>query len=200
MAELIRDSRIQARLIALSSSEQSVCARQQERFPGARLALVPILAEFERKSAVLRPLWFETTYEKPGPTAMGNINRYRLANRDLNQVTWEERVLAGDPRCNVSQTVPVFEFARYAQMLGLTAIRVDKPEEVGAAWDKALEADRPVVLEAIADPEVPTLPPHITFEQAKKFTGSMIKGEPHLGHTLKETFREAIENFLPHKK
>jgi pyruvate dehydrogenase (quinone) len=123
-----------------------------------------------------------------------------LANRDLNQVTWEQRVMAGDPKYLCSQTVPQFQFAQYAEMLGLTGIRVEKPEEIGPAWEQALAAARPVVLEAITDPEVPTLPPHITFEEAKKFTESMIKGDPHLGHMINQTLKEAVEIFLPHKK
>src|SRR6184192_1663226 len=123
-----------------------------------------------------------------------------LANRDLNQVTWEQRVMAGDPKYECSQNVPSFVFARYAEMLGLTGIRVDKPEQIAPAWEQALSATRPVILEAITDPEVPTLPPHITFEQAKKFTESMIKGEPRLGHMIKQTFKDAIDGILPHKK
>ncbi len=123
-----------------------------------------------------------------------------LANRDLNQVTWEQRVMAGDPKYIVSQTVPDFAFSRYAEMLGLTGIRVDKTEEIGPAWEQALAAKRPVVYEAMTDPEVPTLPPHITFEEAKKFTESMAKGDPHLGHIIKQTFKDAIESVLPHKK
>jgi pyruvate dehydrogenase (quinone) len=122
-----------------------------------------------------------------------------LANRDLNQVTWEQRVMAGDPKYEVSQTVPTFEFARYAEMLGLTGIRIDKPEQIAPAWEQALSASRPVVLEAITDPEVPTLPPHITFDEAKKFMESMAKGEPRLGHMIKQTFKEAVASFLPHK-
>jgi pyruvate dehydrogenase (quinone) len=122
-----------------------------------------------------------------------------LANRDLNQVTWEQRVMAGDPKYQTSQDVPKFEFARYAQSLGLTGIRVDDPKQIGPAWDEALAANRPVVYEAITDPEVPTLPPHITFEEAKKFTESMIKGDPHLGHIIKQTFKEAVESILPHR-
>jgi pyruvate dehydrogenase (quinone) len=123
-----------------------------------------------------------------------------LANRDLNQVTWEQRVMAGDPKYECSQTVPSFEFARYAEMLGLIGIRVDKPEQIAPAWEQALNSPRPVIIEAITDPEVPTLPPHITFEEAKKFTESMIKGDPRLGHIIKQTFMEAVESFLPHKK
>src|ERR1051325_4047786 len=123
-----------------------------------------------------------------------------LANRDLNQVTWEQRVMAGDPKYECSQNVPPFEFARYAEMLGLTGIRVDKPEQIGSAWEQALSATRPVILEAITDPEVPTLPPHITFEEAKKFIESMSEGDPHLGHMIKQTFKEAVQGILPHKK
>jgi len=122
-----------------------------------------------------------------------------LANRDLNQVTWEQRVMAGDPKYECSQNVPKFEFARYAELVGLTGIRVDKTEEIGPAWEQALRAKRPVVFEAITDPEVPTLPPHITFEEAKKFTESMMKGEPHLGHIIGQTFKDAAESVLLHK-
>jgi pyruvate dehydrogenase (quinone) len=123
-----------------------------------------------------------------------------LANRDLNQVTWEQRVMAGDPKYVCSQTVPKFEFASYAELIGLRGIRVEKPEEIAPAWDKALSSDRPVVYEAITDPEVPTLPPHITFEEAKKFTESMLKGDPEWRGMVRGAFRDAIESFIPHKE
>ena len=120
-----------------------------------------------------------------------------LANRDLNQVTWEQRVMAGDPKYQCSQVVPKFNFARYAELLGLRGIKVEKPERIGPAWDEALSSDRPVVYEAVTDPEVPTLPPHITFEEAKHFMSSMVKGDPHLGHMIKQTFKDAVEAILP---
>ena len=123
-----------------------------------------------------------------------------LANRDLNQVTWEQRVMAGDPKYQCSQVVPKFNFARYAELLGLRGIKVEKPERIGPAWDEALSSDRPVVYEAVTDPEVPTLPPHITFEEAKNFMSSMVKGDPHLGHVIKQTFKDAVEGVLPHKE
>ena len=85
-----------------------------------------------------------------------------LNNGDLNQVTWEQRVLVGDPKLEASQVVPDFPYARYAELLGFKGIRVDAPEQVGAAWDEALAARVPVVVEAVTDPEVPPLPPHIT--------------------------------------
>lgn len=121
-----------------------------------------------------------------------------LANRDLNQVTWEQRVMAGDPKYVVSQTVPEFGFAAYAQSLGLAGIRVDKPEDVGPAWDRALAERRPVVYEAITDPEVPPLPPHITFEQAVNFAKSLAR-DPERGGMLRGAIKEVISTVLPHK-
>ena len=123
-----------------------------------------------------------------------------LANRDLNQVTWEQRIMAGDPKYEASQDVPKFAFASYAEMLGLRGIKVEKPEDVGPAWDRALASDRPVVYEALTDPEVPTLPPHITFKEAKNFVASMLKGDPDAPGMIRGAFKDAIESFIPHKE
>jgi len=68
-------------------------------------------------------------------------------NEDLNQVTWEMRAMSGDPKYEASQDLPDFPFARYAELLGLRGIRVNKPKDIGPAWDEALSANRPVVLE-----------------------------------------------------
>jgi pyruvate dehydrogenase (quinone) len=92
-----------------------------------------------------------------------------LHNNDLNMVTWEQRAFAGDPRFEASQTLVDFPFARYAELIGLEGIRVDRADAVGDAWDRALQAERPVVIDAITDPNVPPLPPHISLEQAKAF-------------------------------
>jgi pyruvate dehydrogenase (quinone) len=120
-----------------------------------------------------------------------------LNNRDLNQVTWEQRAMSGDPKFEGSQSLPDFPYASYGEMLGLRGIRVDDPDDVGGAWDQALAADRPVVLEAVTDPEVPPLPPHITIEQAKALTSALRKGDPHAGRILKQSFKQKIEEFVP---
>src|SRR5215217_4828969 len=96
-----------------------------------------------------------------------------LNNHDLNQVTWEQRVLSGDPKLDASQELPDFPYAAYAQLIGLKGIRIDAPEQVGPAWDEALASGVPVVLEAITDPEVPPLPPHIRFEQARQLAHAL---------------------------
>ena len=121
-----------------------------------------------------------------------------LANQDLNQVTWEQRALSGDPKFNVSQHVPEFSFARYADLVGLIGIRVERSEDVGKAWDEALAATRPVVLDVQVDPEVPTLPPHITLAQARNFMSSVLS-DPNAPSMLKGSIKEALESILPHK-
>ncbi len=119
-----------------------------------------------------------------------------LHNNDLNQVTWEQRVMSGDPKLEASQVLPNFGFARYAEVLGLKGVRVDDPQDVGPAWDEALaHTAGPVVLEAITDPEVPPLPPHINFEQAKKLTNAL-PSDPHAARIIKESIKGKLEEFV----
>ncbi len=122
-----------------------------------------------------------------------------LNNRDLNQVTWEQRAMAGDPKFEAAQELPDFPYAAYAELIGLRGIRVETPDEIGPAWDAALAADRPVVIEALTDPEVPSLPPHITFDQARSLTSALLKRDPESRNIIRRSFREKIEEFLPHR-
>ena len=123
-----------------------------------------------------------------------------LANRDLNQVTWEQRVMAGDPKFDASQRVPDFPFARYAEMLGLDGIRVDHPDQIAHAWDKALSADRPTIIDALTDPEVPNLPPHISVKQAQHFMSAILEGDSGGASMIRGSFKEALQSMLPHRK
>jgi pyruvate dehydrogenase (quinone) len=120
-----------------------------------------------------------------------------LHNNDLNQVTWEQRAMEGDPRFDASQGIPDFPYARYAELVGFKGIRVDDPDDVGPAWDEALSSDRPVVFEAITDPEVPPLPPHITVEQAVHFLQAVRGGDSGRREMIVESFTQKIEEFLP---
>jgi pyruvate dehydrogenase (quinone) len=119
-----------------------------------------------------------------------------LNNRDLNQVTWEQRAMEGNPKFEGSQDLPDFPYARYAEMLGLKGIRVDEPERVGPAWDEALAADRPTVIEAVTDPEVPPLPPHITLDQARALSSALLGGDPNAGRIVRQTFRQKVGEFF----
>lgn len=110
-----------------------------------------------------------------------------LNNGDLNQVTWEQRVMEGDPKFEASQDIPNVAYDDYADDLGLTGLRMERPGEIGPVWEKAFDAARPVVINAYTDPEVPPLPPHISFEQARKFLSSLVKGEPEAMRNIEQS-------------
>jgi pyruvate dehydrogenase (quinone) len=120
-----------------------------------------------------------------------------LNNRDLNQVTWEQRALEGDPKFEASQDIPDFPYARYAELVGLKGVRVESPDEIADAWDEVLGADRPALLEAVTDPEVPPLPPHITFEQARHFVLSVARGDSGRRAMIEQSFKAKLMEYLP---
>jgi pyruvate dehydrogenase (quinone) len=120
-----------------------------------------------------------------------------LDNQDLNQVTWEQRVMEGNPRFVATQQIPDVPYHRFAELIGLEGIYVDRPEDLGEAWDRALAATRPVVFNVRTDPEVPPLPSHISFEQARKFSEMLVKGDPEEGSLIKGTVRQVLSHLLP---
>jgi pyruvate dehydrogenase (quinone) len=123
-----------------------------------------------------------------------------LNNRDLAYVTWEERIQAGDPKWEASQDLPDVPYAEFAKLIGLEGRRVDNPDDVGPAWDQALAADRPFILDMVTDPNVPPLPPHITLKQARGFIGAMLAGEPDAGGVLADTARQMIGSLWPTRR
>jgi len=115
-----------------------------------------------------------------------------LNNRDLNMVTWELRAQSGEPKFEGSQEIPDFPFAAYAESLGLLGLRVDRPEDVARTWETALRADRPVLVEAVVDPDFPMMPPHVTLKEAKAYARSVMKGDPDAKHMIGETIKTAV--------
>ncbi|GLU32072.1 thiamine pyrophosphate-requiring protein [Trinickia caryophylli] len=123
-----------------------------------------------------------------------------LNNEDLNQVTWEQRVMEGDPKFNSSQELPNVPFHRFAELIGLKGMYVDDAEQLGAAWDEALAAREPVVLEVRSDPEVPPLPPHVTLDQARHFMRTLMQGDPREGSVIVNTAKQVMASVLPGRK
>jgi pyruvate dehydrogenase (quinone) len=117
-------------------------------------------------------------------------------NEDLNQVTWEQRVMEGDPKFAASQTIPDMPYHKFAELIGLRGIFVTHPEDLGGAWEAALEAGCPVILEVKTDPDVPPLPPHITFEQMRNITSALMTGDPHEAGVIAGTFRQLFSGIL----
>lgn len=118
-------------------------------------------------------------------------------NHDLNQVTWELRAMGGEPSFLPSQELPDVQYAAFARSLGLTGIRVEKPEDVEAGWRAALAADGPAVVEFLTDPAVPPIPPHATWEQMESTAASILKGDADRASMVRQGFKAKMQEFLP---
>jgi pyruvate dehydrogenase (quinone) len=122
-----------------------------------------------------------------------------LHNNDLNQVTWEMRAMQGAPKFTQSQTLPEMDYAAFATSLGFLGLSVNKPLEIGPAWERALAADRPALLDVRCDPDVPPIPPHASFEQAKDTARSLAEGDENRWGVIKEGVKTKVQEFLPHR-
>jgi pyruvate dehydrogenase (quinone) len=123
-----------------------------------------------------------------------------LHNNDLNQVTWEMRAMEGAPKFVESQSLPDVDYAAFARGLGLQALNIDSGDALGSAWDQALAADRPTVLDVRCDPNVPPIPPHATFEQVKSMAGAMFHGDEDTWGFVKQGVKQKVQQYLPGSK
>ncbi len=123
-----------------------------------------------------------------------------LVNEDLNQVSYEQRVLASDPKNPATQTVPYVPAAQWAQLLGFEGIKVSRPEDVGPAWDRALAADGPVLLEFVTDPQIPPLPPHVRTQQMKKTATALAHGDEDAVGIATKGFKGKLSEVVEHVK
>lgn len=122
-------------------------------------------------------------------------------NEDLNQVTWEQRVMEGDPKFEASQNIPNVPYHRFAESIGLKGIYVDREDQVAAAWEEAFAADRPVLIEFKTDPDVPPLPPHLKLGQVKKYASALLQGDPDQSGIIIQSAKQALSKVMPgHKK
>jgi pyruvate dehydrogenase (quinone) len=120
-----------------------------------------------------------------------------LNNEDLNQVTWEQRVMEGNPRFKASQSIPYMPFHEYAHLIGLGGTKVDHASQIDDAVREAFAADRPFVIDAMTDPEEPPLPPHITFKEAETFAKSFLADSSDGLPGVVNAVREKVNEFVP---
>ncbi|MBA8824488.1 pyruvate dehydrogenase (quinone) [Saccharopolyspora lacisalsi] len=120
-----------------------------------------------------------------------------LNNRDLNQVTWELRAMSGAPQFLPSQRLPEFGYAAFAESLGLRGIKVDQPDHIHNAWQQAIQADRPCLVEFVTDPAVPPIPPEANWDQMESVVEAMVKGDPETWPMIKEGAKAKVQEFLP---
>jgi pyruvate dehydrogenase (quinone) len=123
-----------------------------------------------------------------------------LHNNDLNQVTWEMRAMENSPKFEASQSLPDVDYAAFARSVGLYAANIDDPDQLGGAWERALAADRPTVLDVRCDPDVPPIPPHATLDQAKSLVHAVIGGDEDSAGFIKQGVKQKVQQYLPHEK
>ncbi len=120
-----------------------------------------------------------------------------LHNNDLNQVTWEQRAMEGDPKFSVSQDIPDFDYRRYAELCGLQGIRVERPEDIDDAWARAFSATTPTVIDVLTDADVPPIPPHIEWKQARALMSAMLTGDPDLAGIVRQASKQSLLDLIP---
>ncbi|WNG93184.1 thiamine pyrophosphate-requiring protein [Mycobacterium sp. ITM-2016-00318] len=118
-------------------------------------------------------------------------------NNDLNQVTWELRAMGGAPKFEESQSLPEVSYADVARSMGLQAISADTDDAVAGAWEAALSAEGPILLDIRCDPEVPPIPPHATYEQMKDLTSAVLRGDPNAWHLVYQGAKTKLQEFIP---
>ncbi|MFC5146692.1 thiamine pyrophosphate-requiring protein [Streptomyces aureoversilis] len=125
-----------------------------------------------------------------------------LNNQDLNQVTWEMRAMEGAPQFLPSQAIPDVPYADFARSIGLDGVRVEEPDGVVPAWERALAADRPFVIDFRTDPAVPPIPPHATLDQIEAAAAAVLKGDSDRAAVVRQGFKAKIQEMLPggHKR
>ena len=123
-----------------------------------------------------------------------------LHNNDLNQVTWEMRAMGGAPKFAESQTLPDVDYAAFARSLGLNGVNLDNPDAIGPAWQTALDADRPTVLDILCDPDVPPFPPHATFDQVKATAEAVLHGDEDAWGFVTQGIQQKAQQYLPGNK
>jgi pyruvate dehydrogenase (quinone) len=123
-----------------------------------------------------------------------------LHNNDLNQVTWEMRAMERSPKFEASQTLPDVDYAGFTRSLGLHGEHIDDAAELGGAWERALGADRPTLLDVRCDPDVPPIPPHATFDQASSLVKAVVGGDEDAGGFIKQGLKQKVQQYLPGEK
>ncbi|KHL09078.1 pyruvate dehydrogenase (quinone) [Mumia flava] len=120
-----------------------------------------------------------------------------LHNDDLNQVTWELRAMGGTPTFVESQALPSMSYADFAASIGLGSATVTDPDDLAGAWETALSADRPFVLDVHCDADVPPIPPHADLEQMTNLAAALAKGDSSRWGVIKQGIKTKAQELLP---
>lgn len=115
-----------------------------------------------------------------------------LNNRDLSYVSWETRAMLGAVPDPNSASLPDVPYAGWAQLLGLDGARLEEPGRIEAVVDAAFAADRPFVIDAVVDANVPLIPPHLTASQVLLTAKAEFSGDPAFFSIVTEGVRTSV--------
>jgi pyruvate dehydrogenase (quinone) len=108
--------------------------------------------------------------------------------------------MENSPKFEESQTLPDVDYAAFARSIGLNGENLSNADQLGDAWDRALAADRPTVLDVLCDPDVPPIPPHATFEQAKSLAHAVVGGDQDAAGFIKQGVKQKAQQYFPREK
>lgn len=117
-----------------------------------------------------------------------------IKNNVLGQIKWEQIVFLGNPEygCELQD----INFAQYAEACGGLGLRVERPEEIRPALERAIRSGRPALVEVVVDPNEPPMPPKVTVAQAAHFAEALAKGTPGGGQIALTIFRDKLNELL----
>jgi pyruvate dehydrogenase (quinone) len=112
-------------------------------------------------------------------------------NGELGQILWEQMVL-GYPEHGVRFQGPA-NFAGWAEAAGCLGVRVEHPEDLEAAVAAALAHPGPALVDAAVNPDEPPMPAKVSYEQAKGFAESFLRGQPRRAAIASTLFRDKLD-------
>lgn len=117
-----------------------------------------------------------------------------VKNDVLGQIKWEQIVFLGNPEYGV-ELQPI-DFVKFAEACGGLGLRVTKGEELRPAFQAALSAGKPALVEVVVDPNEPPMPPKVELKQAMHFAEALAKGQPNGGRIATTLFRDKINELV----
>ncbi len=113
-------------------------------------------------------------------------------NNSLGQILWEQMIL-GYPEHGVRYPEPFVDYTALATANGALGIKVDRPDGVRTAIERALGHDGPALVDVDVNPDEPPLPGKVEYQQAKKFAEAFLRGQPRKSTIATTLFRDKIE-------
>jgi len=113
-------------------------------------------------------------------------------NNSLGQILWEQMIL-GYPEHGVRYPEPFVDYASLASANGALGIKVEQPDGVRTAVERAFGHDGPALVDVNVNPDEPPLPGKVEYQQAKKFAEAFLRGQPRKSTIATTLFRDKIE-------